>query len=355
MKERKKILFLYFELAGYFTACLEYLVDKHEVDAHVIKYPVNAVAPFSFDLKNEHITYYEYNSFDQHSILLFCQELSPDLIICNGWSDSLYVQLCKKVKKEFKIILTFDNPWRNTIKQNLARIASRILLRPHFPNLWVPGKAQHLYAKKLGYADNQIKTGLYCCDHSLFNSYYLNYAEQKQKSFPKRFLFIGRYTKLKGVLELWNAFVQLQQEDPNEWELWCIGKGDLEHCMPDHPKIKNIGFVQPADLGQFIKECGVFILPSQYEHWGVVLHEMSLAGLPVICSDTTSAADSFVEVDVNGYIHSACDQKSIKSQLKKIISKSDEDLLQMANHSHRIGHTINFDTWSNSLLDYIKN
>ena len=56
---RKKILFLYFELAGYFMACINRLIELYEVDVHIVRYPVNAIAPFDFKA-NEKIHFYEY-------------------------------------------------------------------------------------------------------------------------------------------------------------------------------------------------------------------------------------------------------------------------------------------------------
>ena len=65
----------------------------------------------------------------------------------------------------------------------------------------------------------------------------------KKINFPKRFLFVGRYIKRKGLLDLWESFVQLQEESPNDWELWCVGKGPLYKDRIIHPKIKHFGFV----------------------------------------------------------------------------------------------------------------
>ncbi|HNQ12804.1 MAG TPA: glycosyltransferase [Bacteroidia bacterium] len=353
MNQRKKILFLYFELAGYFTACIEHLVSKHAVEIHVVRYPVNSVAPFQFDNGNDLIRYYERSEFSQEQLIQFCRELNPDLIVCNGWSDTLYVETCKHFKNQIPYVLTFDNPWRNTFKQNIARFVSRLFLLPHFNQVWVPGEAQFQYALRLGFKESQIKRGLYCCDYNLFSSYYHENKELKKRNFPKRFLFLGRYTKLKGVQELWDAFMALHKNTDCEWELWSIGKGDLDSKFPIHPKIKNFGFVQPSELGHFIKECGVFMMPSQYEHWGVVLHEMTLAGLPVICSDTTSAADTFVEHGQNGFLHKACSSDSILQYMSQITKLSNEELWEMSKQSNTIGQRINFETWSEDLLNYI--
>ena len=105
----------------------------------------------------------------------------------------------------------------------------------------------------------------------------------RKKNFPKRFLYVGRYYDFKGVKTLWDAFIQLQVENPNDWELWCLGNGDLEPL--EHPKIKHLGFMQPEDLDKIISETGIFILPSLFEPWGVVVQEYAAAGYPLILSN----------------------------------------------------------------------
>ena len=54
---RKKAVFLANELAGYFVACLNKMTEEYPIDAYVIKYPVHAVAPFQFNLKNDQLSY----------------------------------------------------------------------------------------------------------------------------------------------------------------------------------------------------------------------------------------------------------------------------------------------------------
>jgi len=351
---KKKALFLYYELAGYFIASLEKLVDDYPVEVHVIRYPVNAVAPFKIEIANPHIRFYERKSYTDEALVALAAEIGPDFVFCNGWSDKGYLAICRKLKNTVPSLVTFDNPWRNTAKQNLARIAGPLFLKRIFSQCWVPGRAQKIYARKIGFRDSQIREGLYSADLKLFHHYYELFKADKKKKFPKRFLFVGRYTKLKGIKELWEAFVRLHEMFPNEWELWCIGKGDYDPIFPKHDKIKNFGFVQPGDLKDYIGQAGVFILPSQYEHWGVVVHEFAAAGFPLMCSDTTSAAHAFLEDGKNGYLHKPYQVENIMRTLKKFVMSSDEELNRMAEHSVRLSRTITPDTWAATAWEYLE-
>jgi glycosyltransferase involved in cell wall biosynthesis len=58
----------------------------------------------------------------------------------------------------------------------------------------------------------------------------------------------------------------------------------------------------PEDLPRFFARADVFILPSRYDGWGVVVNQALGAGMPIICSDMVGAGRDLVEKDVNGAI-----------------------------------------------------
>ena len=348
---RKKILFLYFELAGYFLACIEKFAQLFDVEIHVIRLPLNPVAPFEFKF-NDHINYYERKNYNRDELIALTKKINPDLIYTCGWIDKDYVRVSRNFKN-IPVILTSDVPWRNTFKQNIASLVAPFFLPKIFTHIWVPGEPNAKYARRLGFNNNRLLTGMYSADYDLFHQYYLRYREAKQKQFPKRFIYVGRYTEIKGVRELWQAFLQLQKEQPNEWELWCIGKGELDAEFPTHDKIKNFGFVQPKELNKYIEQTGVFILPTHFEHWGVVVHEFAAAGFPMICSTTTSAATTFLKEAYNGYYTLPKDTASILNAMKKIIAMNGKALYEMGERSVELSKQITPETWSNTLWNLI--
>ena len=172
--------------------------------------------------------------------------------------------------------------------------------------------------------------------------------EEKKKAFPKRFIYVGRYYEFKGIKNLWKAFLEVQNEMPNEWELWCLGVGDVEPIV--HPKIKHFGFVQPAELKTYIKNTGVFVLPSFFEPWGVVVHEYASAGFPIICTDKVGARTAFVENNYNGYIYESGDINALKAALIKMINSDNEKLFEMGNKSVEKAKQITPEIWVKQLV-----
>lgn len=345
----KRALFLYYELAGYFTACLKKLAGNG-VEIHVMRYPVNEVAPFRFDENNNGLFFYERNEYHRRQMTALAEKINPGFVFCSGWNDKDYLAVSRGFAKKIPVVLTFDNPWRNTIKQNIASLLAPWYLPEIFTHCWVPGKPQLAYAKKLGFKDDILMEGMYSADVDLFTGYFNRFREKKEKSFPKRFLFVGRYTKLKGVREMWKAFEQLQKDFPNEWELWCLGKGELDNEFPKHDKIKNFGFVQPSELQHYIENAGVFILPAHYEHWGVVVHEFAAAGFPLVCSTSTGAATTFLKDGYNGFFHEPYKQQAIYDVMKKIILLPDEKLFEMGVNSTLMANKITPGAWANTIL-----
>jgi glycosyltransferase involved in cell wall biosynthesis len=348
----KKFLFLYTELAGYMLACMKQLADNYDAEVHVVMYPVNSIAPFKFDLSGKNLFFYERKSLDQKSLIDLAGRIRPDAVICSGWIDKEYLEVCRVQKQRVSTVLVLDNPWRNTLKQNIASVIGPFWLKRFFTHCWAAGGPQIKYALKLGFGRDRIKDGWYSCDFDYFRRQYLDTREEKRKSFPKKIIFVGRYTKLKGVKELWKAFAIFQEKHPNSWELWCLGKGEYEPDFPKHEKIRNFGFVQPSEMDKFIRETGVFILPAYYEHWGVVVHEFAAAGFPLICSTTTSAATAFLKEGENGFFHDPCSVDSLVEVFVKLLHTNEQELIAMSDRSAELASHITPDTWSQKALEF---
>ena len=344
-----KFLFLYTEIAEYFLACCNELSQHGEV--HIIRWPVNKEAPFQFQV-NEKIKLYSKADYDFSQLQKLVNSINPDVIICSGWIDKDYLKITKSYFKKIPTIMTCDTHWRGDFKQRLAMIVSRFTLLNIFSHAWVPGQIQKQYVLNLGFKDNAIQTGFYSCDLSHFESIYQSQKTQKQQQFPKRFLFVGRYYEFKGIKELWQAFIELQTEQPNEWELWCLGIGDIEPVI--HPKIKHFGFVQPKDLATYTAQTGVFILPSRFEPWGVVVHEFAASGFPLLLSNQVGAKEQFLQETKNGFEFKSENISDLKATLKKIISLSDAQLLDMSAHSTVLAKTISQTSWVTNLLAMCK-
>jgi glycosyltransferase involved in cell wall biosynthesis len=165
---------------------------------------------------------------------------------------------------------------------------------------------------------------------------------------------VGRYIERKGIQDLWNAFTELCEETGTDWELWCCGTGPLGETAIQHPQIKHLGFVQPKEMEKVISETAVFVLPSHKEPWGVVVHEFAAAGFPLICSDKIGAATQFLEKGQNGYCFEASNSEDLKVRMKQIISKTDDELIEMGQRSFRNASQNTPEIWADKLMNIVE-
>jgi len=339
-----RILFLYTELAGYFVSCLHKLAPFCE-SIHIVRWPVNKEAPFQFQFP-DNVIIYERNHYTPDQLLQLVSNIAPDKIICSGWVDKGYLKVCRAYKGQIPTIMGMDNQWHGTLRQRVMCALSTFTLHRYFSHAWVPGEPQKQYAQKLGFKNNHIATGFYSADVALFE----RIKAEQRPVLPHRFIYIGRYIPQKGLDLLFEAFTELQQEAPNDWELWCLGSGEMFDQRPIHPKIVHHGFVQPSEMPGYLMEAAVFVLPSRFEPWGVVVHEMTAAGMPMVVSSAVGATSRFVKESVNGFIFESGNKESLKSALSHVIQMDKDELKQMGVESKKLGLSHTPGIWAETLV-----
>lgn len=346
------LVVLYEELAAYVIASIRKFAEKYNSEIHIFQKKINPVAPFDFN-PDEKIKIYERHNFNLSELISVIHDIQPDAILCCGWRYKPYLEIAKIYNPKVPVVLAFDNKWENTLRQNILTLLSRRFFHKRFSYCWVTGRKQMLFASKLHFKQQNIFSGFYSADFDLFHNYFQSVCKEKNNNFPKKFIFVGRYIRSKGVDILWQSFSELQSEQPNDWEMWCMGKGDVQPFS--HPKIKHFGFVQSNEMEKLISKTGVFILPSTFEPWGVVIHEFAAAGFPLICSDEVGAAEVFLKDNHNGFIFHSGNKNELKNCMKKIISLSDTQLIEMGIKSIELAKQITPDTWADTLWQIMTN
>lgn len=348
MNRTKKILILYSRLSDYILNSFDHFTCEYEHELHIVKKEIDPEeAPFYFDLRFKNCHFFNESDFNEYSLLEFTKKLRPNLIICSGWANKKYNFLVRSMHKTIDCVLVMDNQWNGTIRQYLGLLYIRNYLVPRFKKIWVPGKLQMMYAMKLGFKEEQIHLGFYVANKNIF------YHEKGDATINNKFVFVGRYSPEKGIENLINAFLEASETKVTNWELHCIGTGNLKGKLPKHPKIKHLGFLQPEELKSYSKERGVFVLPSHFEPWGLVVQEFALAGCPLIVSDKVGSGAQFV-TEENGIIFRAGDKKALVKALLKFMDLTKSELEQMSKISIKKGLKINNDDWSNTLLNLLK-
>jgi glycosyltransferase involved in cell wall biosynthesis len=141
----------------------------------------------------------------------------------------------------------------------------------------------------------------YHCDLSAF------FATRRRHELgsPLTFFFCGQMIPRKGVDLLLVAFDRLISRGI-EARLLMVGReADLPEFLakvsPEtRLRICYEGFQAPERLPEYFGRSDVFVLPSRFDGWGVVINQALAAGLPIITSNAVGAGLDLVENGVNG-------------------------------------------------------
>lgn len=137
------------------------------------------------------------------------------------------------------------------------------------------------------------------------------------------FLFLGRLTQDKGVLDLAQAFSELNAPDVH-----LVFVGSDEQNLK--PKIKSItksfalfvhfiGYTNTPE--QYMAAADVLCLPSYREGFGSVLIEAAAVGVPSIASRIYGITDAVLE-GKTGLLHTPMNVAEIKTCMESMISNS---------------------------------
>jgi len=152
------------------------------------------------------------------------------------------------------------------------------------------------------------------------------------------FLFCGQMIARKGIDLLLDAFARL-----SSGRLLLVGReAELPGLLDTLPnevrgRVEYAGFQAPEALPALFARADVFVLPSRYDGWGVVVNQAIAAGLPVICSDQVGAGYDLVEDGVNGFRFRSGDVQSLHQAMQRFVG-SPELLTAYGEASRAMAH-----------------
>jgi glycosyltransferase involved in cell wall biosynthesis len=137
-------------------------------------------------------------------------------------------------------------------------------------------------------------------------------------------LFSGKLTAVKRPMDLLQAYAQVLKDV--KCALIFVGNGPLRSELEAYARqlrLENVyfmGFQNQTELPTFYTMADVFVLPSGFEPWGLVVNEAMCFGLPVIVSDQVGAGGDLVREGINGHVFPAGDITILTNRLKQVVS-----------------------------------
>ena len=341
------IIFLYPEITPYFIGCINNFSQNFPKIKLYIVY--DSIFKTVLLNTNSNYTLIQKNNFSlKQQLYDYCYNLNPELILISGRMYKDYLYVAKKFKKICKIVTVQDSIYTNSIKQFIIKIFSFFLYRRYFDKFWGVGHLQRKFALDVGYTNENIYDGFYVADKIFFD------APKKRKFFGKKitFLFVGRLVDEKNILRFVKAIDYINKQDNLENKINIIGKGYLKEKLLKFNCVNYRGLLNQEDIINIAHKSDVFCLPSKYEPWGVVTHEMTALGLPVLISKNCGSID-LVKSGKNGFVFDPLSDNSIISAIRKFILLPKAKKIQFSLNSIKISKTINHCLWNKTLHSLI--
>ena len=139
----------------------------------------------------------------------------------------------------------------------------------------------------------------------------------------KTVLVVGQYLEYKGM----DVALQVAKMD-NSIKYKFVGMGDRTgkfiedyKTIPDNVEI--IPFLQKEELIQEYQHCGVLMLPTRQECWGLVVNEAASFGMPIVSTWGSGAAVEFLADNYPMYLAEPSNSNSLYKVLKFCLVNND--------------------------------
>jgi glycosyltransferase involved in cell wall biosynthesis len=269
----------------------------------------------------------------------------PDAIICGGYNyPSAWQAAFWARKRRIPFLL-----WTESNAADRRRRSALVeYLKRKFLGLCrgfvVAGESSKSYLQQLGSPAERIFKAPDAVDNELFTQgariARANLTAVRQRiDVPERyFLNVGRLIRAKGVLDLLEAYANLDEEIRAAVGLVFVGEGDAKAELVRRAAlirpgtVKFSGFVQKQQLAEFYALADAFVFPTLSDPWGLVVNEAMACSLPVIASNVAGCVGDLIEEGGNGFIVPVGDVRRICCSME-LLAKRDDLRGQMGERS----------------------
>lgn len=189
----------------------------------------------------------------------------------------------------------------------------------------------------------------------------LNSLESERKRLRKEYqisddefvvMTVGQYIPRKSIETLINVSLSLDKKH----KTWIIGEGPLREDyrkMIENNGAKHIEILDQMTKTELLdryKAADLFVLPTLYDSWGLVILEAMSQGLPVITTKTCVAGQELIKDEINGYLINQKDEATLKDKIEIIMNDEKLRLEMQKNNLEQI----KWQTFENMLIIYLK-
>lgn len=132
-----------------------------------------------------------------------------------------------------------------------------------------------------------------------------------------KLLFVGGLSQRKGIANVFEAVEGLE----DKIELTVVGRGNIEGCDALRNALSKVTYIPSLPHDEVLKLMStqdLFLFPSLFEGFGLVITEAMSQGTPAIVTDRTCGPDMMTH-GVDGWIVEAGSSESLRTQILELI------------------------------------
>jgi len=277
--------------------------------------------------------YFGLTNFDIFSIL---KNEKYDLVMTHGWhqfSNFLVFLAAKFNGINFSIRGETPAMYEND-KVGFKRFLRKIFLTQMFQRVdsfFYMGHQNYLFYRAFNIEKNKLFHTPYSVDNEYFyNCHKSNNIENIKKSIGIKnndpvFLFSGKLINRKQPEMVIKAFEIVRKIIP--CHLVIVGDGEMKKNLMSYQlenKVKNVffmGFVNQSKIHEYYSIADIFVLPSYYETWGLVVNEAMCCECAILVSTLVGSSYDLLVEGENGY---SFDSFSLSDLVKKMTTISSD-------------------------------
>ncbi len=238
-------------------------------------------------------------------------------------------------------VLMRDDPWRHSRPPGgRARLAAKTAwfaaLRALVDGVLAIGTANRDYMIGYGFPPERVFLMPYAVDNDFFRQRAAAAAPERNALraelglAPGRpvILFAGKLQARKRPDDLLAAYRRIVDGTGGRKPYLLIaGDGELAPTLKAQSAgiegVRLLGFQPQSELPRLYDLADLFVVPSRWEPWGLVVNEAMNAGCAIVASDEVGAAPDLVRDGENGFVFQAGDVAALERAIHRVLDAPD--------------------------------
>lgn len=260
------------------------------------------------------------------------REERPDAVVVNGWHSPLLVRaIFHCARRGLPVFVSGDSNVWGDVRGDAPRLVKQVALRSLLgasQGVLSMGRAGDEFFRR--YGAERIYRVPYDADYDYYavrdeGDVLALRASLGLDETRRAFTFAGRFVAVKGIDTLLDAFASIAATRP-AWDLILAGAGVEEGALRSRipraleGRVRFAGLCNVPRMRALYHASDVFVLPSRFEPWGVVVTEALAAGVPVVSTTVCGAAIDLVHPGENGELAPPDDVPALSRALLAVSS-----------------------------------